>query len=456
MKYIIFASLGIVVIGAAAAIGYQQFNKSSNSNTNSNANTANSNTAQPIKNNLIGTWIDTEPESKIKLVITEDEYAEFKDGKEQGRSKYRLADEQTVEIMILGKPVQFKATVEGDNLTIISSKGTGKYRRESASAANAYQAVETSSLINKEMRTLTGHQRDVVSVAFSPDGKTLASGSWDNTIKLWKVEDGTLIHTLTGHLADVVTSVAFSPDGKTLASGDDTSSIKLWKVEDGTEIRSLTASTGVTSVAFSPDGKMLASGSDYGHPIQLWNVENGTEIRSLTGHSGSARSVTFSPDGKTLASGSVDSTIKLWNVEDGTEIRSFTGHSSRPVTSVAFSPDGKTLASGSDDQTIKLWKVEDGEDIRTIKLWKVEYGEKPDFFDNSGRVRSVAFSPDGKTLASGSWDNKVKLWKVEDGTEIRSLTGHSRDYVYSVAFSPDGKTLASGSQDETIKLWRAE
>jgi len=292
----------------------------------------------------------------------------------------------------------------------------------------------------KEIRTLMGHSNYVYSVSFSPDGETLASGSWDKIIKLWNVETGKEIRTLIGH-TDSVRSVSFSPDGVTTASGSDDNTIKLWNVETGKEIRTLIGHNNyVLSVSFSPDGETLASGS-WDNTIKLWNVETGKEIHTLIGHSNWVNSVSFSPDGVTLASGSDDNTIKLWNVEIGKEICTLTGHSNY-VTSVSFSPDGVTLATGSYDKTIKLWNVETGKEIRTL-MWHTD------------SVRSVSFSPDGETTASGSYDNTIKLSNVETGKEILTLSGHFNP-VYSVSFSPDGVTLASGSADKTIKLWNVE
>jgi WD40 repeat protein len=286
-----------------------------------------------------------------------------------------------------------------------------------------------------ELVVQTGHSSEVVSVAFSPDGKTLASGSWDKTIKLWDVATGAELRALTGHSTYVI-SVAFSPDGKTLASASyDT--IRLWNVASGAQLRMLTGHSAVYSVAFSPNGKTLASGSN-DKTIRLWDMGSGAELRALTGHSSAVYSVAFSPDGKTLASGSWDNTIKLWDTSSGTELHTLTGHSSA-VNSVAFSPDGKTLASGSWDKTIRLWDASSGIELQTLT-------------GHSSAVYSVAFSPDGKTLASGSGDKTISLWDMASGAELRALTGHS-SAVHSVAFSPNGKTLASGSNDKTIRLW---
>jgi WD40 repeat protein len=290
---------------------------------------------------------------------------------------------------------------------------------------------------------LQGHSSWVSSVAFSPDGKTLASGSQDRTIILWDVETRQpLGQPLQGH-TDYVNSVAFSPDGKTLASGSDDDTIILWDVAKRQPLgQPLQGHTDyVNSVAFSPDGKILASGSGDG-TIILWDMEKRQPIgQPLKGHIGSGSSVAFSPDGKTLASGSGDGTIVLWDVEKRQPIgQPLSGHTSY-VYSVAFSPDGKTLASGSEDNTILLWDVE-----KRQRIGQPLTGH-PD------AVSSVAFSPDGKTLASGSWDQTIMLWDVEKRQPIGQPLKGDTNVVWSVAFSPDGKTLASSGAYGTIILW---
>jgi len=288
------------------------------------------------------------------------------------------------------------------------------------------------------VRTLNGHSNSVRCVAFSPDGSPLASGSSDDTVRLWQVADGTLLRTL--EVGSAVTSVAFSLDGAVLASGSWDKKVKLWRVGDGALPRTLEEYTGrVKSVAFSPDGVTLASASN-DDTVRLWRFSDGTLLHTLKGHESGVESVAFSPDGALVASGSNDNTVRLWRASDGELLCTLKiGKFMVSVYSVAFSPDGMTIASGSTDNTLRLWRVDDGSLLHELK-------------GRMGNVNSVAFSPDGALLASGSNDNTVRLWGVSDGKLLAELKGHTGD-VNSVAFSPDGTLLASGSNDNTVRLW---
>jgi len=301
-------------------------------------------------------------------------------------------------------------------------------------------------VVSVPIRTFAGHASDVYSVAFSPDGSQVLTGSGDNTAKLWDAATGTEIRTFSGY-ASYVSSVAFSPDGSQVLTGSGEATAKLWDAATGTEIRTFTGHAApVYSVAFSPDGSQVLTGSR-DDTAKLWDAATGTEIRTFTGHTDRVCSVAFSPDGSQVLTGSWDATAKLWNAATGTEIRTFTGHS-QFVTSVAFSPDGSQVLTGSYDDTAKLWDAATGAEIRT-------------FTGHTDRVCSVAFSPDGSQVLTGSWDATAKMWSSMIGVTIDQAAGQDDptnalpiafDVVFDepmIGFGPEG-VVVTGPVDTNM------
>jgi WD40 repeat protein/beta-lactamase regulating signal transducer with metallopeptidase domain len=290
---------------------------------------------------------------------------------------------------------------------------------------------------------LRGHTAGVNCVVFTPDGKTVITAGLDNTVRLWDAATGAKRRTLEGH-TDWVLSVAVSSDGKRLISGSKDNTAKLWDVATGKELKTLKGHTNwVEGVGIAPDGKTVATASP-DMTVKLWDAETGAELRTLTGHTGAVNAAEFSPDGKTLATASHDTTVKLWEVASGDNLAVLEGHTGI-IFGLAFSPDGNTLASGSWDKTIKVWDVEARKENATLQA-RIHRTES--LFP----LLSIACSPDGKLLALCGEEKSIKLLDAASGSVIRSLEGHT-DVVAKVAFSPDGRTLASAGFDHTIKLW---
>jgi WD40 repeat protein len=341
----------------------------------------------------------------------------------------------------------------------------------------------------QELRILSGQMDYVNSVAFSPDGRRIVSGagaiqgmSGKNTVatvKIWDVETGRELRTLSGH-SEYVTSAAFSPNGRYITSGSLDGTVKIWDPKTGRELRTLMGDlNGVGSVAFSPDSRYIIARFFMYAPFKVWDAETGRELYSLSGGF-----PVFSPDGRRIVSVLYDddNTVRVWDAATGRELRTLSGHS-KCVTSAAFSSDGRRIVSASDDNTVRVWDAESGRELRAFSAQGDNSGPGPNFwniafspdgqriaanyFDGTVMVwdtetgrelrtlsgGSPVFSPDGKTIVTDS-SNIIKIWDAATGRELRTLSGHS-GYLRSVAYSPDGKIIISCSSDSTTRLWDA-
>ncbi len=301
-------------------------------------------------------------------------------------------------------------------------------------------------------RTLTGHTDSVCSVAISSQGRFYLSGIADGTVGLCNLKTGECLHTFIGH-TEAVLSVAISPDGRFALSGSDDHTVRFWDLKTGECLHTLKGHTSwVSSVAISPDGRFALSGSE-DKTIRLWELNTGKCRRILKGHTEAVLSVAISPEGRFALSGSRDKTLRLWELNTGKCLLTLTGHTDY-VNSVVFSPEGRFALSGSGyysrdwngdysvDNTVRLWDLNTGECLLTLT------GHKE-------MVLSVAISPEGRFALSGSYDKTIRLWDLKTGEYLRTLNGHTK-WVSSVVFSPEGRFALSGSYDKTIRLWEFE
>jgi WD40 repeat protein len=336
-------------------------------------------------------------------------------------------------------------------------------------------------------REFTGHTEPVTSLALSPDGKYLVSGSRDLTVRLWDLNSGQVLRTFLGHTEEVA-ALAFAPNGRQIASGGHDQTVKVWNLDPVDAHRAFQGHKGpVWSAIFSPDGRRIASGGA-DRVVHIWDAATGREWKSLSGHSQAITALAFHPGGALLASAGGERVIRIWDLESGQTTKQLEGHEA-PVLAVAFRPDGRQILSGSADRTARLWDVTTGQTIAVlgghsgivtavavrpdgaqaatacadgmVRLWNLAEGNKEETSfraHETGGVAAIAYSPDGQQLATCSGDRQVRIWNlaakpIKD--PIARLQGHSGPLL-SVAFSPNGQFLASGGADQVVKVWNVQ
>lgn len=309
--------------------------------------------------------------------------------------------------------------------------------------------------------SMQGHTGQVKSVAFSPDGKLVASGSVDNTMRLWEVSDGELLRTMQGHPFPVL-AITFSPNGTTLATGSSDSVVRIWRVTDGQLVTALSGHAGkITSVDYSPDGRFLASASE-DYTVRLWRLLDNRPIDVIDEGMSQPNRVVFSPDGKMLAWGEQNGKIRIWRISDRAWMQVLSDDNAA-VTSLAYSPDGSLLAAGYTDGSLRIWRPDDGRLLITHPA-------------HAQAITGLAFSPDNDQLLTGSRDQTLRLWTLNRSVPASTsanlqstpdvntqdylglsldemLTGHT-GAINGVAFSPDGTLAASGGDDNSVRLWQ--
>ncbi|MEL7244798.1 MAG: CHAT domain-containing protein [Cyanobacteria bacterium J06573_2] len=289
----------------------------------------------------------------------------------------------------------------------------------------------------RQLRTLSGHTDWVESIAFSSDGKILASGSYDKTVRLWNVENGEYLRILTGHTLPIK-SVAFHRHGSILASGSNDKTIRLWNIQTGECSNILQGhENNIIFLSFHPDDEKLISASN-DNTVRLWNIQTGECLQVFNISVNWLLAIALSHDGKTLVTGSGGNTVKFWNISNGECIKTLPNYQSK-VWTVAFSKNDEQIVTGSEDNSIKIWDVQTGECLQTLQ-------------EHHQRVWLVDLNPDDKTLISISEDQTIKLWDIPSRRCLKTLVGYS-NWILSLGFSPDGHTLASSSQDGQVRLW---
>jgi WD40 repeat protein/serine/threonine protein kinase len=361
-------------------------------------------------------------------------------------------------------------------------------------AQDRAELILWNTMTGREIVRFAGLKGSVHSVAFSPDGARIASGSGsygmpvevEGRVALWDARTGKILADKTERLLNPL-SVAFSPDGRLLGAGFGIWSgehapgrLRVWDAQTGVDVLTADAPPGgVNQIAFSPDGKTIASACS--GVVQLWGVEPPRKLRELKGHTSWIYGVAFSPDGKRLATAGWDKTVRLWDPGSGAELLTIDEHNGN-ATGVAFSPDGRSLASASEDHTVRMWDAASGRELRrlrghhaavlgaafapdgrslasasedgTVRVWDAALDHKSALSGHTGMVMGVAFSPDGQRVATASGDCTVAVWETTTGTRLLRLAG-GKGWVNSVAYSPDGRLIAAAGEYAAAQIWDA-
>ncbi len=304
----------------------------------------------------------------------------------------------------------------------------------------AEEALHRAVLASRVLLTLRGHSASVWNLAYSPDGKRLATAAADNTAKVWDAAMGQELLTLRSHTQGLW-AIAYSPDGKRLATAGHDKTAKVWDAATGQELLTLVGHVNsIRRIAYSPDGTRLATASLDG-TAKVWDAATGRELLTLKGHTGGVSSIAYSPDGMRLVTGcwtdELEHTVRVWDANTGQVQLILKGHT-LDITEAVFSPDGKRIASTSSDKTARIWDSRSGQPLLTVFLY--------------GNGCSIAFSSDGTRMATGDNDGKAKLWDATTGELLQTLAGHSGSVTRAV-FNPDGTRLATSSSDGVAKVW---
>ncbi|MBA3943705.1 MAG: helix-turn-helix domain-containing protein [Herpetosiphonaceae bacterium] len=296
-------------------------------------------------------------------------------------------------------------------------------------------ALTNATLLDYPHQVFVGHRAPLQTVAWTPDGKAVLTGSQDGTALLWDLQTAKIRQTF--NVGSAVTSVVVSPNGQDVLIGSFGGTVQLWELATAKPLRSFSGTSGpIATVAFAPDGRHVLSTSE--DTAFLWDAQTGQVVQKFVGHASGLWSVAISSDGRTVLTASDDTTARLWNAATGQEIQTFRGHT-KAVETAVFSPDGEAVLTGSDDKTARLWDVKTGQEIRR-------------FTGHTDIVYGAIFSPDGHQVVTASGDRTTRVWARDTGQELQRFTGHTT-MVRSVVFSPDGQFLLTGSDDNTAQLW---